>query len=892
MQCTSYLSGYYYTREQNVDASGSLWQQFNNGFFCRSGRDYNILSQQPMTDQYLAYNKEILRQTMLKHESLFMYQVHELHRLYGRQRELMDEIKMMELSKDHLRMQTFVSGMLCDTSKKALQLPGWLLSNPRDDKPSVHGVENFQRPSNFVSKKSIHAGSDVYLEENHLKELEVSSCGRNKYGKRMLNLELPPEEYMDSDGGEELEKEKSSEVSPVQLDPSVRFVDSSPKSNLILRKGASSDFNSSCSNTSCLLDLNAPLPSDEPVTISSSLVDSNMSSTGIKQQDPDLSGKPRSKTPDLMSIASDVLEGKASIEANSGLPVQSAGKLTLPCNDKTILGSKSTKKEQDFNINELRMLSSCVTTASQLVQFSDQTNTGASASNSSWKTSYTEVPIAIQALPCFSSIQFSSKTSRSSSGSSVIKEKYSNGNAVLSSNLGCITSHMSCTSNNQPTAEYLAGFVEDPVHQIPVDMDLNTMPCNSVPEIEDSQDKDRSMVGEKKCENSVGPLNGPRVKPDSEDQIGGCPHLLDPPISRSQFCAFTAIDSNSNLSEENDIQNGEMVDLPASHMSCDSSHDSEKSPKDDETCPANDCGKEMSQLKTCMDLRFSNTDQKHSQVLTETTAVGTDLQAPISPDNKEHSPPREESEDNQSENHEGTVKELDRIAAEVILSIMFPGKKQSLNTSMSQLLEVSVDCLGWFAGIACTVAGSAENESEDHLADAPVGNCSDLAPKVLEKLEAMTFKSTGIKVEDHCHMTIDQKNKLIGDPLLTSEGQSRKARGWKDFQSQDLPCDSSLCSHDATENLRPIKKLRAAARTAHENVKVRKKVGRVGCAKGRRHSKRFPLNAISRKACSLSKQNPCQSEQSFLQSCSFGWGRKHRRQKHRRARSYFDLGFT
>ena len=224
----------------------------------------------------------------------------------------MDEIKMMELSKDHLRMQTFVSGMLCDTSTKALQLPGWLLSNPRADKPSVHGVENFQRPSNFVSKKSIHARSDVSLEENHLKELEVSSCGRNKYGKRMLNLELPPEEYMDSDGGEELEKEKSSEVSPVWLDPSVRFVDSSPKSNLIIRKGASSNFNSSCSYTSCLLDLNAPLPYDEPVTISTSLDDSNICSTGIKQQDPDLSGKPRSKTPDLMSIASDVLEGKGS----------------------------------------------------------------------------------------------------------------------------------------------------------------------------------------------------------------------------------------------------------------------------------------------------------------------------------------------------------------------------------------------------------------------------------------------------------------------------------------------------------------------------------------------------------------------------------------------------
>lgn len=81
MQCTSYPSGYYYNREQNVDASGSLWQQFNNGFFCRTGRDYNILSQRPMTDQYLAYNKEIVWQTMLKHEALFMYQVKDIQKL-------------------------------------------------------------------------------------------------------------------------------------------------------------------------------------------------------------------------------------------------------------------------------------------------------------------------------------------------------------------------------------------------------------------------------------------------------------------------------------------------------------------------------------------------------------------------------------------------------------------------------------------------------------------------------------------------------------------------------------------------------------------------------------------------------------------------------------------
>lgn len=584
-----------------------------------------------------------------------------------------------------------------------------------------------------------------------------------------------------------------------------------------------------------------------------------------------------------------------SLERSSilGLQIQFAGKSALPCNDKTILGSKSVKTDQGFfDTNRQRMLTSCMTTSSLHVQLSDQTNAGASSSVSSQRASVKGVPIAIQALPCFNTPQFSSRTSRSYVGSSGNKGKYvcSNTNPACSLNLGRITSRVSCNGDSQFTTEHysVAKCGKDSDHKnTVVDMDLNVLPSISLPETEDCQEKDRSMDDGNRFENYTGSLNGPRVMPDCEGMQVACPQLSKPPISCINFCADNSIASNSNSTENKDMKIGEMVDVPAICMANDSDK-MEKCQKDD-TCLATESGKEISKSQTCIDL-CSIREQKHSQVVMVTTAMVTDLHAPVSPDNKEHSPPREDSEDNQSEKLEDSIKDLETVAAEAIVSIKLSGEQQCPNPSMSGPLEASFDCLNLFAGIVCSVAGDVQNDLEGLLTNAPGSNCNELASNALEHLEAMTFLTKGTKVEDHCYMDIDQKKRITGDIILPCQGQARKATERKEFQSQVLPCASSLSFYDVTENLRPIKELRVAARTAPETVKVRKKVGRVSRAKGGRHSKKFPLNMVSGSACSLSKQNTCESEHSFLQSWSFGWGKKHMRQKHRRARTIIDFG--
>lgn len=78
MQSTSYIPAYYHVIDQNVGGgNGSLWQVLgsSSSSTCKIGMVYNVLPESSISDPYLAYNKEILRQTMLKHEAVFRNQV-------------------------------------------------------------------------------------------------------------------------------------------------------------------------------------------------------------------------------------------------------------------------------------------------------------------------------------------------------------------------------------------------------------------------------------------------------------------------------------------------------------------------------------------------------------------------------------------------------------------------------------------------------------------------------------------------------------------------------------------------------------------------------------------------------------------------------------------------
>lgn len=258
MHCTSYLPVCYSTRDRSVGSNGNTWPpDSSSDRSWNIGDGYNVLFQPYTTNQYLGYDMGVLKQTMLKHEATFRDQVQELHRLYRRQRELMDEIKRRELSKRHFQLQTslshpFLSQIPSESTQKMTShnAPSFPWVNSAYSRLSVINTENFQVPLSFVGK-SMQASSDYSLTKSGVKDSEFLVPKSKKFGKRMFDLELPAEQYIDSEEGEGIDDEKGSEVLEVPCYPLRKNSEILPQSDSFFMK------------TNNLVDLNEPILPEE-----------------------------------------------------------------------------------------------------------------------------------------------------------------------------------------------------------------------------------------------------------------------------------------------------------------------------------------------------------------------------------------------------------------------------------------------------------------------------------------------------------------------------------------------------------------------------------------------------------------------------------------------------
>lgn len=75
MQYDGCFPGYYSTMDLNMDANSSTWPLNNINKMLEHGHHYNGFLPPFSADQVLGYNKEVLKQMMLKHETMFRDQV-------------------------------------------------------------------------------------------------------------------------------------------------------------------------------------------------------------------------------------------------------------------------------------------------------------------------------------------------------------------------------------------------------------------------------------------------------------------------------------------------------------------------------------------------------------------------------------------------------------------------------------------------------------------------------------------------------------------------------------------------------------------------------------------------------------------------------------------------
>lgn len=189
---------------------------------------------------------------------------------------------------DHLHLQaleskSFVSQLRSEISQKS---HCQMVLDLTSIEPSTLCGETFQGSSNSIAGQRVSSGADLLAEQNVTKERKISSSKSSASRKRMLDLELPAEEYMDIDDGEQFVRESSVQgpnivISELQPQDSSKVNFANP--------GDPSISNSSPRGSFLLFDLNEPIQLDETGYPNSAVESVNIHEE-ISNMDQDLSG--------------------------------------------------------------------------------------------------------------------------------------------------------------------------------------------------------------------------------------------------------------------------------------------------------------------------------------------------------------------------------------------------------------------------------------------------------------------------------------------------------------------------------------------------------------------------------------------------------------------------
>ncbi|XP_051149014.1 uncharacterized protein LOC127263822 [Andrographis paniculata] len=216
----SYIPGFYSMRDLNEDSSSSSWPVFY--------RDNNAATNEQYYNGYLSRNsingypghseKEALKQKMLEHETVFRNQVSELHRLYRVQRDMMEEIKRTELRKHRASIEPASSSSLQGSQlpledNRKWQMPGFSLLNSSYSRTPTSEIELSKSPMSCIQGNATQPAQSPLQNGTTAKNSEAADSRPSKVRKKLFDLHLPAEEYIDTEEGEKLLENKASNVS-------------------------------------------------------------------------------------------------------------------------------------------------------------------------------------------------------------------------------------------------------------------------------------------------------------------------------------------------------------------------------------------------------------------------------------------------------------------------------------------------------------------------------------------------------------------------------------------------------------------------------------------------------------------------------------------------------
>lgn len=798
MQYTSYLPGYH-PKDLNGSLTGNSWSISHNDSSWNGARGFYVSLPPFMADQNLesVRQKEILKQTILKHEAIFRYQVNELHRVYRRQKELMDEIRRRKLVEDHLHLQALESKSFMSQLRSGISQKSYcpLVLDVTSIELSTLQRETFQGSSNSIVGQRVPPGADLLTEQNVTKERKVSSPKSSASRKRMLDLELPAEEYIDIEDGEQFVRE-----SPVQgpniLISELQQPRHSSKVNFV-SPGDSSISNSSPRGSFLLFDLNEPIQPDETGYPNSALESINTHEE-ISNMDQDLSGTVHAE---CSTLKKEVTGGDIS-NVNSSDEVSSVEIAFLQCNQTENSSPRFVDKSHNGTKTDKSLLVS--------------------------RKKIKEIPFAVQALPCFITNASLSKSPKSSVGNSCLTGKKSD---LYNS------SASSPTSGTSGSCLMKYGDSESTSGQ------TDAAKLSKIP---DSMSFMKSMN-----------LN--------------CTPSAD--LSDNQFSSPTSNISHLNLHEGGEREIYETV-LDCI-LSPDSAVESRKSTRDNHFVGPGS-GSKFLTTNSCINMsciKEETFSPGHSEATM--TPVDRDLEAPVSPENKEGSPPRGDdpigksvqwSKKDHMSDHTGKT---DSVAAETLLFISSSVVQGHSKTVKGGPSEASHDTLGWLADIATSLASNPENEVGEFTNLHCHRNTTISDRSNWNEVVKLTRK--GENMENYGHQLQVGKEKEAVCSTLHSRARRSRTRSTnyqRVLQAERYPAGASVSLHQLNGDLLAI------------GGGLWRRTPRRASSRSRRRS---PI--VRRTTCSLLQPHPSNDKQGITERFWKGWGLTKERQNSRRARS-------
>ncbi|CAA0828730.1 Plant protein of unknown function (DUF863 [Striga hermonthica] len=200
VHCKSYVPGYYYSmRDLNEDCSSSSWPSCYGDKAMTNGQYHNGFMQRTITDSYLGYDKDTLKQKIIEHEAVFRSQVYELHRLYQVQRDMMQEFQRKEQLKFRVSTEPSSSSSRRESQVQYQDPHKWhIASFPLLN--SSHKMMSHSRMEIEHSPMSCTKGYNT-TQPSHSPFRNVSSPEESerplKLRKKLFDLQLPADEYID-----------------------------------------------------------------------------------------------------------------------------------------------------------------------------------------------------------------------------------------------------------------------------------------------------------------------------------------------------------------------------------------------------------------------------------------------------------------------------------------------------------------------------------------------------------------------------------------------------------------------------------------------------------------------------------------------------------------------